>query len=387
MKITGNTNLSDIVKSFQGANDDKNLRLQESGNTKTLKIHDGLLPSGWGENATKRRELKHQAAVNLIKNLVSAQFPNNPRVVDSLFQKLGIKGEVSVGTLKRLEQEVSKELKSINNREQGVELQKEVSLMGRQMHGWMEEIEKQVLDQVEALPKAKPHQMATPKDDKFRTSVPDEDRKSAMQKASGTGIDSLDLAEAVGCLKSVYENNPVMSLEKVITLINHESVSTAVGIYTGKNGLGSGQEVGKGIGSGMMKHSAAQLRDVIKDNLTQTEIQDLKKRIDFLNELAPRTLDHFGKTHKDVGREEGIKYWTKSIAVSYGLFVGHRQDAVQHLDNSSLKETSIKGRDLITALAIHSDIIFGDEQVDQLAFLDGPEGNNHNGRFIPLMDF
>lgn len=358
MQITGGTTFSQIYQERQnvggalsGLDGGKSLRLKNGDN---LYTHDS---NKWHSIHFINRASKHEAAATAIKQAIDNEL--GPGGGNQIFQQLGLNKKVTVGDLKQINTAVAahKAAAAADN----------VDGLLKATTGQVGEVRQRLLDAMAELPDVPANHKATQHQDVdfFRSSRPNprEFDAAALQKLNDEGADGLDAAEAAAAYKAHLAATPTMPAEKFAALMTNEHVSDAVGYFTGENTVGTTavpRDSAKADPDNM-RAAARELRRAVDETLDPAEKAALKERIEFARDLAAVSRDKIGLAGKvpDDNEVQGAM-WVKSIAVSYGLFAGHQQTDLIAASGLSNRDASVAGRDLVTALAIHYDTVFGE---------------------------
>lgn len=351
---TGGTKFSEIYQqrtadggALKGLDGEKHLRFKGGD---TLYTHD----------SNKRHSLhfmdrasKHSAAAGAVKQAIDNEL--GAGAGDKIFKSLGLNKKVTIDGLGRISSQV--------NAAKGARLATELPGLLQDTAGQIGALRAQLVHEMGKLPdvpagdKANQHQGV----DYFRANAAPATKLDSLEKLRDEGVAGLSAQEAAAALKEHLNSTPTMPVGKFVTLMTSEHVSEAVGYFTGANTHG-----GKGVTRDSdkakpenMQAAARELRDLIDDTLTAKEKADLKERVGLMRDLSAIHGDKVGliSTREDESDIQ-TELWAKSIAVSYGLFAGHNQQAINDHSGMSIKDAGVAARDLVTAMAIHYDTIF-----------------------------
>jgi hypothetical protein len=354
MQVGGTTTFSQIYQQtkaggqFKDIPGEKHLRLSTAGD-----LHTHRTDKRSGIHFLARAE-KHKQAAEAIKAAIDTEV-GIPGVGARVFERLGLGKKVKLSDLTAIKQQISNATDDVTR--------KGVLDKAKPLKGEYGAAKAQFLHAMGQLPSvrnsAKPMANENMGNDYFRSNVNDADKSAALDKLGTSGAGSLDAREAAGAIRGMFYE-PVASMSKLGRLINHEAVSDAVGYYTGNNTLTETPVAKDAVPGEDSTAAALRLKQAIDRSLSPSEKAALKQRIDFMVDVAPLMTDKVGLCNrKPEDAHDQDKLWMKSMSVSYPLFLGYNQEDANRAIGGSIKEAGNKGRDFITALAIHRDIIFG----------------------------
>jgi hypothetical protein len=354
MQVSGATSFTQIFQQtkaggqFENVPGEKHLRLSTTGD-----LHTHRTDKSSGIHFLARAE-KHKQAAEAIKTAIDTEI-GMQGVGDRVFERLGLGNKVKVSDLLAIKQEISKAVTDVSYQE--------VVDKAAPRRGDYAATRTRFLDLMGKLPSVlggqKPMATDNMANDYFRSKITDVEKSGALDKLGTQGAGSLNLREAAGAIRGMFYE-PVAPMGKLAKLINNDALPDAVGYYSGKNTL-TERAIDKDEVSQQDSEAAARkLKQAIDRTLSPSEKAALKERIDFLADLAPLMTDKVGLcNNRPEDANDQDKLWMKSMAVSYPLFLGSSQEEVNGAVGGPTKDAAIKGRDFITALAIHRDIIFG----------------------------
>lgn len=181
-----------------------------------------------------------------------------------------------------------------------------------------------------------------------KNKVKTNDNLTNIQAGKIKDVKTPDLFDSISHIAS---NSPTMPLNKLASLANSHHVSSAVGLYSGKNTLGK-----QPIQTPPNQDAARRLRDEINQNLTPQEKAQLKARVELMAKMSDVYATHQPNL-PGFGDDIKAKH-AKSMAVKYSMWTGHSALDVNAAIGGTDREAGIKARDLMTALVIHKDIVF-----------------------------
>lgn len=341
---------------FAGVPGEKHLRLSATGDLHTHRTDK------WSGIHFLNRAEKHKQAAQAIKQAIDTQ-AGMAGVGDRVFERLGLGKKVKVSDLAAIKQEIGRAQEDVSRQQ--------VLDKAAPHKGEYAATKSRYLAQMSLLPDVagtgQPMAHNNAGKDLFRSNIGDDEKVTALDKIGSHGVGSLNAREAAGALKGMFYES-VAPLAKLAKLADHEAVPDAVGYFTGRNTV-SAKPVGRdAVAPEDSDAAAGRLKQAIDSTLSPAEKAALKQRIDFLVDAAPIMTAKIGLCSADAADANSQdKLWMKSMAVSYPLFLGTTQEQFAAAHGGPAAATlgpeataaAVKGRDLLTALAIHRDAIFG----------------------------
>lgn len=333
---------------FENVPGEKHLRLSATGD-----LHTHREDKGSGIHFLDRAE-KHKQAAAAVKAALDLEF-GTPGLGDRIFARLGLDKMVKVSDLALIRGQIGHAQDDL--------ARQETLDQARPLQGQYQNVKATLMYRMGQLPSvlttAKPMAADNTGIDYFRANINDADKRTALTKLQSQGNQQLDGREAAGVVKAMFYE-PVAPLGKLAKLANHPALDDAVGYYTGKNTLQATVVAKNAVPAQDTADAVVELRKAIDKTLTPTEKAALKERIDFIVDMAPlmhAKIGHCNTRVEDANDQD--KLWMKSMAVSYPLFLGGTNEGVNGAIGGTANEAAVKGRNLVTALAVHRDAIFG----------------------------
>lgn len=366
INISPATSMSQVLSALKDAKDSDELRINADDqrlHTKSSKL------GGLGQDAKARREAKFQKAVDTLTDLINNKCGKN--VGTSLMQKFGIDSKITVQQLKQVNQAIHIEQGLLKNE------------MTQACSPYINDIQSKILDGYAALNDVAADLSTSEStvDDPFRTNGGTVNTLNIITDIAEDQdvLDNLSLQECAYAVLPIMQKTPVFSSRNLVSLLNnYDVIQQAVGDLTGLNTLqqtlvsfdASEQDI-QAFGEEYALMAAQRNRDssmelggealasLIHQTLSAEELSDFKSRVEFLRDLSALQLEKIGFCiDQDDSDLLKVQQWYKSNAVNSSSFLGFDNLTTANSADLTLTEMSVVARDLLTAAAIHFDLIF-----------------------------